>query len=132
MKLIFLTAILSSCAFSPKKLTPNFIDAKRLTCREYHVSQVKPKIVFTFFREYPISHCDGFLSLPAAQAMEIKRDYEESIHQDSGVALAEPMNAEELEAEILSGVTFNPEAPLTQLEVESDYDRGTESQEDPD
>lgn len=84
MKLICLTAIsLSSCAYNPKKLTPTFIDTDRGTCREYHVTQTKPTVEFAFTAEFPIAHCNGYLSLPLEQALEIKRYYEESIHPKS-------------------------------------------------
>lgn len=84
MKLICLTASLTSCAFNPKKLTPHFIDTDRMTCRKYVVAETNPEIVFKFDSEHPIQDCNGFLSLPLDQALEIKRAYEKSHLKTSG------------------------------------------------
>jgi hypothetical protein len=49
-----------------------------MTCRKFKVKEVKPELVFEFEEELPISACNGFISLPIEQALEIKREYEES------------------------------------------------------
>jgi hypothetical protein len=81
----------TSCAFDPKSLTPNFVDTQHQTCREYKVTETSPKIVFVFDKEYPISHCDGFFALPVAQALEVKRAYEKSLHAKNPAVEVEPL-----------------------------------------
>lgn len=129
-KLIFLTAInLSSCAYSPKDLTPNFIDTDRKTCREYKVVQVRPTVEFVFDKEYPIAHCNGFISLPIKQALEIKREYEESIHGQA--LLPAPADFEgkiAYELEALGGIALKEDAQITEIKVDDGNDRGTQQE----
>lgn len=83
-KLTFLMVVslsLFSCAYNPKKLTPRFIDADRMTTREYKVIETKPKIIFQYVQEHPLRedvlNSGGLLCLPVPQALEIKRKWEQ-------------------------------------------------------
>ncbi len=117
MKLICLMALsLSSCAYNPKKLTPTFIDTVHGTCREYKVSQTTPTVEFVFNQEFPISHCNGYLSLPLDQALEIKRAYEESKKKNSPTPFLEPVETiQDYEIQILGGVELSKDAPVTEV-----------------
>ena len=103
--LTFLTAVsLNACAYNPKHLTPEFIDTVKGVCREYHVTQSKPEIIFALTKEKPLSECNGHVAFPVEQAQEMKRYYENWIkHKNESVQNEAPQT----EAEILSGIS-NP------------------------
>lgn len=104
MNWTFLTAasLNAGCAYNPKHLTPEFIDVQKGVCREYHVTQSKPEIIFAFTKEKPLSECNGHVAFPVEQAQEMKRYYENWVkHKNDSVQNEEkPEN----EIDVINGI----------------------------
>jgi len=107
MRFILILVFLSGCAYNVKKITPEFIDIDRMSCRVYKVTEDRPKIIFAFDKEVPIRECNGHMAFPEEQVLDMKNYYEEYVLKKKSSKTAKPnrsQNPIEYELHILNGI----------------------------